>query len=133
MPVPAPAFLLDSSVCIPVLRRRTTLEGLPDPAEAAISAIVAAELWSGIEKGHDLPAHRLRLEAFLELFPVLEFTHAAARHYGEIRAELERKGKPIGPLDLLIAAHARSLGATLVTANAGEFRRVKGLKVLSWR
>jgi tRNA(fMet)-specific endonuclease VapC len=63
----------------------------------------------------------------------VDFSHDAARHYGEIRAELEKKGTSIDPLDLLIAAHARSAGATLITSNAGEFRRVKGLKVLSWK
>ncbi len=60
-----------------------------------------------------------------------EFTEDAARHYAEIRADLERRGKTIGPMDLLIAAHARSLGATLVTRNAREFRRVKGLHLLA--
>jgi len=64
---------------------------------------------------------------------IVSFDHNASLHYGEIRAELERKGTAIGPLDLLIAAHARSLGATLITANVGEFKRVKGLKVLAWR
>ena len=57
----------------------------------------------------------------------------AALHYADIRAAFETAGTPIGQLDLLIAAQARSLGATLVTANAGEFKRVKGLKVLAWK
>jgi len=61
------------------------------------------------------------------------FALDAALHYADIRAALEATGKSIGPLDLLIAAPARSLGATLVTANAGEFKRVKGLKVLAWK
>ncbi len=73
------------------------------------------------------------MKEFLEIFPVLDFSHTAAREYGDIRADLERKGVSIGPLDLLIAAHARSLDATLVTANAGEFKRVKGLKVQIWK
>ena len=64
---------------------------------------------------------------------MLDFTEAAARSYGEIRADLERKGTLIGPLDLLIAAHARSLGATLITLNAREFKRVKGLQVQAWK
>ena len=128
-----PIFLLDSSVCIPVLRRRAALGGLPDPDATTISALVAAELWSGVERGGDFPRHRARLEVFLGLFPILDFTHAAARHYGEIRADLEKRGAPIGLLDSLIAAHARSLGATLVTTNVREFRRVKGLKLLAWK
>jgi tRNA(fMet)-specific endonuclease VapC len=64
---------------------------------------------------------------------VRDFDVAAAEHYGDLRAELERRGQTIGPLDLLIAAHARSLGATLVTGNTREFRRVPKLAVLSWR
>ena len=64
---------------------------------------------------------------------VVKFDQEASMAYGEIRADLERKGTLIGPLDLLIAAHARSLGATLITANIGEFKRVKGLKVLAWK
>jgi tRNA(fMet)-specific endonuclease VapC len=112
-------YLLDTSVCVPVLRERASVRELPAPADTAVPSIVAAEL--------------ARLAEFLEIFAVIDFSHDSARHYGEIRVELEKRGTPIGPLDLLIAAQARSLGATLLTANVGEFRRVKGLKVLSWK
>jgi tRNA(fMet)-specific endonuclease VapC len=73
------------------------------------------------------------LEAFLSLFWIADFTLEAAQHYGDIRAALEASGTIIGPLDLLIAAQARSLGATLITRNAAEFKRVKGLKVQAWK
>ena len=129
-----PAFLLDTSACIPVLRNQAGLGKLPDPALTGIPVIVAAELWTGVKK--NLPTHphqAARLEAFLKLFSLHEFTLDAALHYADIRAALEMAGTPIGPLDLLIAAQTRSLGATLVTANAGEFKRVKGLKVLAWQ
>lgn len=127
-----PAFLLDSSACIPVLRNQADLRGLPDPASTGIPVVVAAELWTGVRKSTRPQAgHAARLEAFLGLFTVVEFTLEAAKHYGDIRATLEAAGTPIGPLDLLIAAQARSLGATLVTANTDEFRRVRGLKVRS--
>jgi tRNA(fMet)-specific endonuclease VapC len=79
------------------------------------------------------PHQVARLEAVLALFPIPEFTLDAALHYAEIRAALEATGKLIGPLDLLIAAQARSLGAVLVTANSREFKRVKGLKIQAWR
>lgn len=115
-----------------VLRGRTAVADLPAPPEAAISGIVAAELWAGAMKANRA-SEADRLEELLEFFPVLDFTPAAAQCYGEIRADLERKGTPIGPLDLLIAAHARSLGATLITLNAREFKRVKGLKVQTWK
>lgn len=68
----------------------------------------------------------------MSLFRIVDFTLDTALHYADIRAALEVAGKTIGPLDLLIAAQARSLGAVLVTANAAEFKRVKGLKLQSW-
>ncbi len=129
-----PSFLLDSSACIPVLRNKASLEKLPDPALTGIPVIVAAELWTGVKtnlKAH--PHQAARLEAFLSLFWLADFTLDAALHYADIRASLEASGKTIGPLDLLIAAHARSLGATLVSANAAEFKRIKGLKVQAWK
>lgn len=132
--MPQPSFLLDSSACIPVLRNKAGLEKLPDPAMVGIPVIVAAELWTGVKKTLKTHPHQAaRLEAFLSLFWLADFTLDAALHYADIRAALEKAGKSIGPLDLLIAAQARSLGATLVTANAGEFKRVKGLKVLAWK
>ena len=104
----------------------------PAPPETAIPAIVAAELWAGAIKSK--PASETdSLEQLLDFFPVLEFTPAVARIYGEIRADLESRGQAIGPLDLLIAAHARSHDATLVTVNVREFKRVKGLKVQAWK
>lgn len=109
------------------------LDRLPAPDLTGIPVIVAAELWTGVRKaGAGHPRSAARLEAFLGLFPVVEFTLDAALHYAEIRTDAEAGGKPIGPLDLLIAAQARSLGATLVTANLREFKRVRGLKVLDW-
>lgn len=129
-----PAFLLDTSACIPVLRNQVGPGKLPDPALTGIPVIVAAELWTGVKKNASTHPHQAaKLEAFLALFPIADFTSDAAIHYGEIRATLEAAGTPIGPVDLFIAAQARSLGATLVTANATEFKRVKGLKVLPWK
>ena len=129
-----PSFLLDTSTCIPVLRNQAGLGRLPDPALTGIPIIVAAELWTGVKKNLRTHSHQVaRLEAFLSLFQLVDFDLAAALHYAEIRAALEAAGTLIGPLDLLIAAQARSLGATIVTANAGEFRRVKGLKVQAWK
>ncbi len=128
------SYLLDSSACIPVLRNQAGLAGLPAPAVTGIPVIVAAELWTGVKKNLKThPHHAPRLESFLALFKLAEFDLAAAIHYAEIRAALEAKGTPIGPLDLLIAAQARSLGSTLVTANIREFKRVKGLKVRTWK
>jgi len=129
-----PSFLLDSSACIPVLRNQSGLDRLPDPALTGIPVIVAADLWTGVKKNVRTHPHQAaRLEAFLSLFWIAEFTLDAALHYADIRAVLEAAGRPIGPLDLLIAAQARSLGATLVTGSSREFKRVKGLKVQTWK
>ena len=117
-----------------MLRNQSGLKKLPDSALTGIPAIVAAELWTGVKKNLRTHPHQAGLlEAFLGLFWIADFTIEAAQHYGDIRAVLEAAGTPIGPLDLLIAAQARSLGATLVTANIGEFSRVKGLKLLAWK
>ena len=130
----APKYLLDSSACIPVLRNKAGLENLPNPAETGISVLVAAELWTGVRKNINTHPHQAaRLEAFLGMFRLADFNLDAALHYADIRATLEAAGQTIGPLDLLIAAQARSLGATLVTANTKEFKRVKGLKVQAWK
>ena len=117
-----------------MLPNQAGLEKLPDPALVGIPVIVAAELWTGVKKNLKTHPHQAaRLEAFLGLFWLADFTMEAALHYADIRAALEAAGTAIGPLDLLIAAQARSLGATLVTANFAEFKRVKELKVLAWK
>jgi tRNA(fMet)-specific endonuclease VapC len=130
-------YHLDSSACVSALRLPvgqvpSTLDEW-NASDLAISSIVAAELEVGIYKFFRPEIQRARLDLLYSRVRIDSFDESAARHYGEIRAELEKKGRSIGPLDLLIAAHARSLGATLITANAGEFKRVKGLKVLAWR
>lgn len=134
MPAANPSYLLDSSACIPVLRNQADLSRLPDPELTGISTIVAAELWTGVKQNLQThPQQAPRLEAFLGFFALADFNLDAALHYADIRADLEAKGTPIGPLDLLIAAQSRSLGATLVTANTSEFERVDGLKLSSWK
>lgn len=97
----------------------------------AISAIVASELRFGASKrGSD----RLTflIEAVLSRLAVLPYEDAASRQFAEIRVALEREGRPIGATDLFIAAHARTLDLTLVTANTREFARVPGLKIENW-
>jgi tRNA(fMet)-specific endonuclease VapC len=127
-------YLLDSSVCVPILRNQTGLNILPNPAHVAIPMIVAAELWTGVDKNRKTHRqHVARLEAFLALFPIIDLTIADARCYAVIRATLEQKGQSIGPLDLFIAAQARRLNLTLVTGHITEFKRVTGLKLLHWK
>ena len=102
------------------------------PEDMCISAITMAELEYGICKSSKPAQNRLALMMFLSEIQVVPFDGDAAQEYGSIRAELTAKGTPIGANDLLIAAHARSLGLTLVTNNGREFERVPGLVVENW-
>jgi tRNA(fMet)-specific endonuclease VapC len=95
--------------------------------------ITLAELEVGICRSSRPAFHRGQLSEFLSHFRILDFTLECVGHYGEIRVALERQGRRIGPLDLLIAAHARSLGAAVITGNVAEFQRVPGLKVIAWQ
>jgi tRNA(fMet)-specific endonuclease VapC len=96
-----------------------------------VSVIVAAELRYGCAKKASAQLLR-RVEQFLSEVPVLAFDVPGDDAYGAIRVELEATGRPIGSNDLLIAAHAHAVGATVVTANVGEFQRVQGLNVENW-
>lgn len=96
-----------------------------------ISVITAAELrYGSLKKGS--PKLTAQIEAILESTTVLALDLLADAEYVDTRADLEAASKPIGPNDLLIAAHARAVGAVLVIANTGEFERVRGLKVENW-
>ncbi|MEH3107641.1 MAG: type II toxin-antitoxin system VapC family toxin [Sphingomonas fennica] len=96
-----------------------------------ISIVTAAELRYGCAKKGS-PRLLANVEAILASIEILALDVPADGEYADIRADLEAAGKPIGPNDLLIAAHARAVGATLVTANVGEFQRVRGLRVENW-
>lgn len=128
--------MIDTNVCIDVIRRRS--RSLVERIRAhtvddvVISAITLSELQHGIFKSENPEQNRVALLEFLVPFTVLAYEDTAARAYGEIRAHLEKQGTPIGPMDLLIAAHARSRGLILVTNNEQEFRRVPGLAIENW-
>ncbi len=129
-------YMLDTDTCSyimkrsspPVLRR---LRHVP-VTDVCMSVITKSELLYGVEvsprRSQDLAA----LAAFLPYVEVLDFPDDAASHYAEIRADLKKRGALIGANDLLIAAHARSLGLKLVTNNTAEFGRVKGLAIENW-
>lgn len=101
------------------------------PDRIGLSAVVAAELLFGVEK-RGSPRLALLIDGVVSRFPVVDFSLEASRTYGKVRDKLRRAGNPIGPLDTLIAAHAISLEATLLTNNTAEFRRVEGLKIEDW-
>ena len=129
-------YLLDTNVVSqlvrrpdgPVARHVAALE----PGSVAISVIVAAELRYGAYRRGSARL-TVQLEAVLSAIDVLPLGEPADQHYGAIRNDLERIGQPIGHNDLLIAAHARALGATLVTNNVREFNHVPDLAVEDWQ
>ena len=128
--------LLDTNICVEIIRRRApkTLARLQrmKPGNMGISIISVSELECGTAKSLHPQRNHEALEQFLLPLEILDFDVNAAHHYGAIRSRLEKAGTPIEPLDTLIAAHARSVNATLVTNNLSEFRRVPGLKVENW-
>lgn len=97
-----------------------------------LSAITLSELHTMAAKARNPADKTARLRVALSQFSFADFDAAAAFHAGDIRAALEPRGAAIGPLDTLIAAHARSLGAAVVTSNISEFSRVPGLRVVDW-
>ncbi len=129
-------YMLDTNICIysinhkpeRVFRRLTGI----DPSDVCISSITYAELVYGVEKSIAKDKNRIALMLLLSNIEIVKFDDRAASEYGDIRADLEKKGTPIGQLDMLIAGHARSLGLTLVTNNEKEFSRVEGLKIDNW-
>jgi len=125
-------YMLETSVCVKLLRGRAAPALLPAVSDCVLSVITVAELEVGVLRSVRPTAQRRAVDAFKELFEVLPWDLETTSHYGEVRVDLEKRGVVIGPLDLLIAAHARRLGATLVTANLREFSRVTGLHCLEW-
>ena len=101
--------------------------------DLCISVITYGELEYGIQKSSMPERNRLAVNQILAGIRIFDFDQAAARHFGEIFAELERKGLRIGDRDMLIAAHARSNGHTIITHNTREFGRIAGLRVEDWQ
>jgi tRNA(fMet)-specific endonuclease VapC len=128
--------MLDTDTCVALLRgqaprafQRLRRHRVDD---VAISSITLAELRYGAARSARPEYHHDLIARFCAPLVIAAFDAAAAATYGAVRAALERTGKPIGPLDTLIASHALTMGAILVSANEREFRRVKGLVVENW-
>jgi tRNA(fMet)-specific endonuclease VapC len=100
-------------------------------SSVALSVVTEMELRYGLERNPRLRIAPL-VEAFLAGFAILPVDSAVAKQYAKVRAALDEAGTPIGPLDLIIAAHAMALKLTLITSNVGEFQRVQGLKCEDW-
>jgi tRNA(fMet)-specific endonuclease VapC len=128
-------YMLDTNICIYVIKRHPAQlrEKFNALAESlCISSITLAELHFGAEKSARRIDNLNIVAQFAARLEVLPFGVKAAAHYGQLRAELERLGKPCGANDLLIGAHARSEGLTVVTNNSREFRRMPGIRVENW-
>ena len=130
-------FLLDTNICIYIIKKNpfAVLKKLQTKkiSEVAISAVTFAELQFGVEKSLYKEKNQFALNQFLAPLEVLHFEEKAAQYFGKIRADLEKRGKPIGVFDMMIAAHALSLEAILVTNNEKEFSRVQDLKIENWK
>lgn len=130
------SYLLDTNICIYIIRKRpaAVIERMrsKQPGQVAISTITLAELEYGIARSQYPHRNRIALLEFLSPFAILDFDQRACAEYGRIRASLEMRGRPIGPMDLLLAAQAAAGNLVLVTNNEKEFRRVEGLRIENW-
>jgi tRNA(fMet)-specific endonuclease VapC len=131
-----PRFMLDTDTCSYIIKRSipSVLQRLQrvSISEVCASVITKAELLYGVCLSPRQQQDGAAVDDFLRHLAVLDFPDDAAAHYAEIRAELKLRGRMIGANDLLIAAHARSLGLVLVTNNVREFGRVSGLALENW-
>ena len=130
--------IFDTDILIHLINRKSGFERIVrrmsgrSPGELRLSAITLFELRFGVSNGEFRAENEQALEELLDLFQADDFPCGAARDFGEIKAAFPAKGKAIGPYDMLIAAHARHIDATVVTNNEREFRRVPGLAVENW-
>ena len=128
-------YMLDTNICIYVIKNyppelRERFNALAE--QLCMSSTTLAELHYGAEKSARRLENLQVIAQFCARLEVLAFPEKAAAHFGQIRAEVERLGTPLGPLDMLIAAHARAEGLIVVTNNAREFRRLPGVRVENW-
>lgn len=128
--------MLDTNICIylikeqpPAVLARFASQAVED---FALSAITVAELEYGVAKSSRPARNREALDEFLSPLEVAPFDREASVAYGRLRTSLEKKGQPIGSMDLLIAAHALSLDVRLITHNVREFGRIPGLRIEDW-
>jgi tRNA(fMet)-specific endonuclease VapC len=128
-------YMLDTNIVIYVMKRKP-IEVLgkfnENSTRMAVSVITLSELFHGAENSTRVSENLLVIEDFVSRIEVLQYTPKASQHYGSIRADLEKRGQIIGVNDLLIAAHARSEGLTVVTNNMDEFKRVPSLMAENW-
>ena len=128
-------YMLDTNILIYAIKNRPkkVREAFKSHSDyLSMSSVTLGELIYGAERSVQVARNLQDIESLAARMDVLPFDYLAATHFGQLRAELMRKGKPIGPYDSMIAGHARSLGLILVTNNMREFKRVPGLRVENW-
>lgn len=129
-------YLIDTNICIYIMNRKPpeVIQRFRSFSlgQIGISSVTVAELQYGVSKSRQSEKNQRHLNTFLAPFRILDFDEEAATVYGKIRSQLEQQGKTIGPLDMMIAAHALSLNTILVTNNEKEFKRVNNLQVENW-
>ncbi|MCE9633604.1 MAG: type II toxin-antitoxin system VapC family toxin [Methylophilales bacterium] len=129
-------LMLDTNTCIAIIKRKPVqvLQKFSEyqVGDIGVSSVTLAELRYGVAKSQHQAKNQSALDEFMLPLEVAPFDEQATSAYGVLRAALEKQGTPIGPLDTMIAAHALSLGVTLVTNNTREFDRVAGLAVVDW-
>ncbi len=129
-------LMLDTNICIYLIKEQPVSvidRFIAHPVgDIGVSVVTLAELEYGIAKSSRPARNRAALEQFVSPLVVADFDRAATVEYGRVRTLLEKKGQPIGSMDLLIAAHAISLGVSLVTHNVREFGKVPGLRMEDW-
>lgn len=129
-------YMLDTNICIFVIKNKpeSVIQKFTKnkPEDICISSITYAELMHGVEKSQAKEKNRIALTMFLSEIQIVSFDASAAQSYGAVKADLQKRGLPIGPMDTLIAAHAKALGLILVTNNTREFSRVDGLVLEDW-
>lgn len=128
-------YLLDTNFCIATIRDKpTTVREAFNRhhAQMSISTVTVMELMFGVELSSQPQRNLAAVEGFIARLEVLDYDTIAAAHTAQIRAELRKAGKQIGPYDQMIAGHARSRGLVVVTNNTKEFRRVAGLRIEDW-
>jgi tRNA(fMet)-specific endonuclease VapC len=129
-------YMLDTDICSYIIRERpvSVLEKFKhiDASNLCVSAVTQAELLYGIARSSSKKVNREIVDDFTSRLIVLDWNSAAAEEYGALRASLEAKGRPIGTMDLMIASHALSIGAAVVTNNTRHFSIVPKLKTINW-
>ena len=128
--------MLDTNTCIAIIRQKPPQAlkrfSAYKVGDIGISWVTLAELEFGVAKSQHQQNNQTALDEFVLPLEIASFDRETARVYGRVRAMLEKKGTPIGSLDMMIGAHALSLGVTLATNNTKEFSRIKGLTVVDW-